>query len=105
MGRLQLRLDAIAVLASSDRHWVQAENDGLKQQLQAEQTRVEDAQAEMQRRCSSFECQLQSACSECTAAAEEHVTGSLRGMEKRLDRLQVLHPHILKMAALCVPPC
>lgn len=72
--------------------YVQAENKGLKQQLQAEQTRVDDMQAEMQRRCTSFECQLQSACSECTAAAEEHVTGSLKGMEKRLDRLQVQPP-------------
>lgn len=71
---------------------MQAENEGLKQQLQTEQKRVDGIQAEMQRRCSSFECQLQSACSECTAAAEEHVTGSLKGMEKRLDRLQVQPP-------------
>lgn len=68
---------------------MQAENEDLKTEVQDATKRAADAQSEMQRRCSSFECQLQSACSECTAAAEEHVTGSLRSVETRLDRLQV----------------
>lgn len=70
---------------------MQAENDGLKTELQATRKRAEETQSELQRRCSSFECQLQSACSECTAVAEEHVTGSLQSMGQRLDRLQVTH--------------
>eukprot|EP00892_Ulva_mutabilis_P007660 jgi/Ulvmu1/5266/UM022_0060.1 len=65
-----------------------AENEGLKMDLQAAKLRVEQVQLELQRRCSSFEFQLQSACSECTAAAEEHIAGSVRSMETRLDRLQ-----------------
>jgi positive regulator of sigma E activity len=49
---------------------------------------MEGIQAEMERRCVAFECQLQSACSECTAAVEEHVTASLSSLKKRVDSMQ-----------------
>lgn len=67
---------------------MQRENDVLKSQLKQKEQQVEQIRAEMQRRCTSFDCQLQSACSECTAAVEEHVTSSLASLKKRVDIVQ-----------------
>lgn len=67
---------------------MQRENDVLKGQLKQKEQQVEQIRAEMQRRCTSFDCQLQSACSECTAAVEEHVTSSLASLKHRVDNVQ-----------------
>jgi F0F1-type ATP synthase membrane subunit b/b' len=61
----------------------------LQRQLKERQKALHDAQDELQRRCSSFEYQLQSACSECTATVEEHVSVTLQGIKKRIDDMQV----------------
>lgn len=68
--------------------YVQRENDELKSKLQRKELHIEQINAEMQRRCTAFDCQLQSACSECTAAVEEHVTASLVSLRKRVDNAQ-----------------
>lgn len=67
---------------------LQRENDALKGQLKQKEQQVEQIKAELQRRCTSFDCQLQSACSECTAVVEEHVTSSLASLKHRVDNVQ-----------------
>lgn len=61
----------------------------LERKLSAAEQTAHGAQAEMARRCASFQCQLQSARSECTAAAEEHVATSLHALRQRVDDVQV----------------
>jgi hypothetical protein len=66
---------------------VQRENDALKAQLKTKEQQVEQIRAELQRRCTAFDCQLQSCCSECTAAVEEHVVATLTSLKKRVENV------------------
>jgi positive regulator of sigma E activity len=69
---------------------VQARNESLQRQFQKQRESLQAVQEEMERRCASFQCQLQSACSECTAAAEENLAVSLQTLKKRVDDALVL---------------
>lgn len=64
----------------------------LQEELEQAQLSAQAAQHELHRRCASFEFQLQSACSESTAAVEEHVAAAIAGIKKRVDDLQVRSP-------------
>jgi hypothetical protein len=66
---------------------MQRENDVLKAQLKQKEQQVEQTRAELRRRCTAFDCQLQSCCSECTAAVEEHVVTSLTSLKKRVENV------------------
>jgi capsule polysaccharide export protein KpsE/RkpR len=63
---------------------LQAHIDSLQHHLQEQQKSLQATQDEMERRCASFQCQLQSACSECTAAAEENIAVELQSLKKRV---------------------